>query len=108
MASADKTNTKSGGTKNSLIDPLYQKFTKSVVRALGTTEFYEFFMDSIAHAQNRIQFSNRKLIKTVDTTNPRLLPYILSSCWNDKSFEKFSSLMLKLFFKISLSSIITP
>lgn len=68
MASADKTNTKSGGTKNSLIDPLYQKFTKSVVRALGTTEFYEFFMDSIAHAQNRIQFSNRKLIKTVDTT----------------------------------------
>ena len=52
--------------KTSLIDPIYQKFTKSVVRALGSTEFYEFFMDAIATADNQFQFSNRKCIKTVD------------------------------------------
>ena len=58
---------KSGGQKKtSLIDPIYQKFTKSVIRALGSTEFYEFFMDAIAGADNQFQFSNRKAIKTVD------------------------------------------
>lgn len=58
---------KTGGQKKtSLIDPIYQKFTKSVIRALGSTEFYEFFMDSIACADNQFQFSNRKAIKTVD------------------------------------------
>jgi hypothetical protein len=51
-----------------LVDPIYKKFTRSVVRAIGSTEFYEFFMDAIAHADNQIQFSNRKLVKTVDLT----------------------------------------
>lgn len=49
-----------------LVDPIYEKFTKSVIRALGSTEFYQYFMESIAAAQNTIQFSNRKLVKTVD------------------------------------------
>ena len=64
MAASKKT----AGTakKTSLIDPLYQKYTKSVIRALGSTEFYEFFMDAVAHADNEFQFSNRKLQKTVD------------------------------------------
>jgi len=58
---------KSGNRKNtSLIDPIYQKYTKSVIRALGSTEFYEYFMDAISHAENQFQFSNRKAIKTVD------------------------------------------
>lgn len=52
----------------SLVDPIYQKFTKSVIRALGSTEFYQFFMDAISVAENHIQFSNRKMIKTVDVT----------------------------------------
>ena len=52
--------------KKQLIDPLYQKFTRSVIRALGSTAFYEFFMDSLAHADNEFQFSNRRLEKTVD------------------------------------------
>jgi len=52
--------------KDSLIDPIYQKYTKSVIRALGSTEFYQFFMDAIAHADNQFQFSNRKTEKTVD------------------------------------------
>ncbi len=54
--------------KGSLIDPLYQKYTKSVIRALGSTEFYEFFMEAVARADNEFQFSNRKMVKTVDLT----------------------------------------
>lgn len=54
--------------KKSLIDPLYQKYTKSVIRALGSTDFYEYFMDCVARAEMEIQFSNRKMIKTVDLT----------------------------------------
>lgn len=58
---------KSGAKKkDALIDPLYQKYTKSVIRALGSTEFYEFFMDAISRANNQFQFSNRKMEKTVD------------------------------------------
>lgn len=52
--------------KTRTIDPLYQKYTKSVIRALGSTEFYEFFMDAIGRADNQFQFSNRKLEKIVD------------------------------------------
>lgn len=58
-----KTNSK---RKPALIDPIYQKFTKSVLRAISSTEFYENFMDTVAHANNQFQFSNRKLEKTVD------------------------------------------
>ena len=39
-----------------------------MTRAIGSTEFYEFFMDAVSRAQNEFQFSNRKLIKTVDAT----------------------------------------
>lgn len=48
------------------IDPVYQKFTRSVVRALGSSDFYEYFMEAVANADNEIQFSNRRLEKTVD------------------------------------------
>ncbi len=37
-----------------------------MTRAIGSTEFYQFFMDAISRAQNEFQFSNRKLVKTVD------------------------------------------
>ena len=48
------------------IDPIYQKFMKSVVRSIGSTDFYEFFMDTISRAENQFQFSNRKMEKIVD------------------------------------------
>ena len=51
---------------NNLIDPIYDKFSRSIIRALGSTEFYEYFMDSISRAKNEFQFSNRKLEKLVD------------------------------------------
>ena len=66
MAEKAKKETGRTSKKKNLIDPLYQKYTKSVIRALGSTEFYEFFMDAISKADNEFQFSNRKLEKTVD------------------------------------------
>ena len=66
MATAKKTAGKTGAKKDSFIDTIYQKYTKSVIRALGSTEFYEFFMDAVSRAENRFQFSNRKMEKTVD------------------------------------------
>ena len=50
-----------------LIDPVYQKYVKSVIRALGSSQFYEYFMESLASAHNEIQFSNRRMEKLVDT-----------------------------------------
>ena len=54
--------------KPALIDPIYQKFTKSILRSISSTAFYEYFMDAVANAHNQFQFSNRKLEKTVDLT----------------------------------------
>lgn len=62
---ADNKNTTKKG-KPALIDPIYRKFTKGVLRSIGSTEFYEYFMDAVANANNQFQFSNRKLEKTVD------------------------------------------
>ena len=52
--------------KPSLIDSIYTKYMKSVIRALGSTEFYEYFMDAISTAENQIQFSNRRMEKLID------------------------------------------
>lgn len=49
-----------------LIDPIYQKFSRSIVRTLESTEFYEYFMDALSRAKNEFQFSNRKMEKIVD------------------------------------------
>ena len=49
-----------------LMDPLYRKFTSGVIRSIGSTEFYEFFMDTMSRADNTIQFSNRRMEKIVD------------------------------------------
>lgn len=58
---------RSGGKKKlSVIDPVYLKFTKGVIRAIGSTDFYEYFMDAVSHAENEIQFSNRRLEKWID------------------------------------------
>ena len=54
--------------KSALIDPIYTKFVRGVTRSIGSTEFYEFFMDAVSRARNEFQFSNRKLVKTVDLT----------------------------------------
>ena len=68
MSVSEKDNKKTAGDKgtSTLIDPIYQKFTRGVLRAISSTDFYEFFMDSVSRAENEIQFSNRRLEKAVD------------------------------------------
>ena len=61
MAEEKKQQTSEEGS--SLIDPIYKKFTKSVMRALGSEDFYRFFMENVSRADNEIQFSNRKEVK---------------------------------------------
>ena len=68
MATKKKVSDAENQSAISVIDPLYKKYVKSVVRALGTTEFYEYFMESVAQAENEIQFSNRRMEKLVDTS----------------------------------------
>ena len=66
---AENENSKvAGKKKQSLIDPVYLKFTKGVIRAVGSLDFYEYFMDAVAHAENEIQFSNRRMEKWIDRT----------------------------------------
>ena len=60
------TSKKGGKKKASSIDPVYQKFTKTVMRTLASSDFYEYFMDSIAVSKRQMQFSNRKVEKIVD------------------------------------------
>lgn len=60
------TSKKGGRKKSSSIDPVYQKFTKTVMRTLASSDFYEYFMDSIALSNRQMQFSNRKVEKIVD------------------------------------------
>ena len=64
MEKQEKSNTETNGV--SVIDPIYNKFVKGVIRAIGSTDFYEFFMDAISKAENEFQFSNRKMVKIVD------------------------------------------
>ena len=54
--------------QQSLVDPIYESFVKGVIRSVGSTDFYEFFMDAIQRANNVFQFSNRRMEKTVDIT----------------------------------------
>lgn len=50
-----------------LADALFKKYLRSTIRTLGSTEFYNSFMNAMANAQNEIQFSNRRMEKIVDT-----------------------------------------
>lgn len=52
--------------KSASIDAIYQKYARSVVRTLASTEFYEFFMDTISRAENSIEFSNVRHQKIID------------------------------------------
>lgn len=48
------------------IDAVYLEYTKGVIRTLADTDFYRFFMDMMASAENEFQFSNRRAEKIVD------------------------------------------
>jgi len=67
MAERKKAGSSTAKREEEQLELLYQKYIRSVVRALGSTEFYQYFMDAIAHSDNEIQFSNRRMEKIVDT-----------------------------------------
>ena len=100
-ATSKKTAGTSGAKKkDSIIDPIYEKYTRSVIRAIGSTEFYEFFMDAVSKAENNFQFSNRKLEKTVDLSwvdaIEESLPAIQSIISNPRNVIKEEELIVNV------------
>ncbi|MCD8376936.1 MAG: hypothetical protein LUD69_08325 [Oscillospiraceae bacterium] len=49
-----------------LIDPMYDRFVDSLLKTVGSTEFYQYFMQTLAAAETEIDFSNRHLEKHID------------------------------------------
>ena len=47
MAEKEKDNISLDEEQAALVDPIYQKFSKGVIRALGSTDFYQYFMDAM-------------------------------------------------------------
>ena len=68
--------------ETSLIDSIYRKFVRGVSLAIGSTEFYEFFMESLSCADNEFQFSNRRMVKEVDITWVEFIENSLSAMQN--------------------------
>ncbi len=50
------------------IDPVYKQYAARVIKYIASTEFYEYFMTMLGGGKNSLQFSNRKVEKTVDET----------------------------------------
>lgn len=65
-----------------MADVLFKKYVRSTIRTLGSTEFYNSFMNAIANAQNEIQFSNRRMEKIVDTEWVEAVEQVLSAFQN--------------------------
>ena len=79
MAEAKKSK-KTGKTAS--IDAVYQKYARSIIRTLASTEFYDFFMDVISKAENQVQFSNRQCVKVIDPKWVEALEASLSAFQN--------------------------
>lgn len=52
--------------KQNSIDPIYTKYVAKVMKTMASTDFYNYFMDTVGTGENAFQFSNRRLIKKVD------------------------------------------
>ena len=65
-----------------MADVLFKKYVRSTIRTLGSTEFYNSFMNAMANAQNEIQFSNRRMEKIVDTEWVEAVEQVLSAFQN--------------------------
>ncbi len=50
------------------IDPIYKQYASRIIKAVASTDFYEYFMQLIQSGRNDFQFSNRRVDKTVDET----------------------------------------
>ncbi len=50
------------------IDPIYKQYASRIIKYVASTEFYDYFMMMLENGKNTIQFSNRKIEKSVDET----------------------------------------
>ncbi len=50
------------------IDPIYKQYASRLIKYVASTDFYEYFMAMLENGKNTMQFSNRKILKTVDET----------------------------------------
>lgn len=53
-------------TEESTVDELYEMYTRSVIRAVSSQEFYRFFLGACSQGKNIFQFTNRYSRKAVD------------------------------------------
>ena len=60
----DAKSTESG---TATVDKLYEAYTRSVIRAVSSHEFYRFFLSACGRGSNTFQFTNRYTRKAVDT-----------------------------------------
>ncbi len=50
------------------IDQIYKQYASRIIKYVSSTEFYEYFMMMVESGKNTMQFSNRRVEKTVDET----------------------------------------
>ncbi len=50
------------------IDPIYKQYASRIIKYVASTDFYDYFMMMLENGKNTMQFSNRKIEKTVDET----------------------------------------
>lgn len=53
-------------TEETTVDKLYETYTRSVIRAVSSQEFYRFFLGACSQGKNIFQFTNRYSRKAVD------------------------------------------
>lgn len=86
--------------KLSAVDSIYLKYTKSVIRSLSSTAFYDYFMAQMECAQNEFQFSNRKIKKVVDikwvAAMEAALPFIQNIISNPRNMIKEEEIIVNV------------
>lgn len=60
-------NAKKTEANEATVDKMYEAYTRSVIRAVSSHEFYRFFLSACAQGDNVFQFTNRYTKKAVDT-----------------------------------------
>ncbi len=90
----------SAKSKSSTVDAIYQKYTRSVIRTLSSTAFYDYFIAQMECAQNEFQFSNRKITKVVDIkwveTIENALPFLQNIISNPRNMIREEEIIVNV------------
>ena len=89
-----------GKSKQTVVDAIYLKYTKSVIRTLSSTAFYDYFMAQMECAQNEFQFSNRKVTKVIDIkwvdAMEKALPFIQNIISNPRNMIREEEIIVNV------------